>query len=56
MMPAFEDKWAPYLSVIESFVGIFVTQAELVLSPAYDLGHTAEDLERTNREKLRVLS
>ncbi len=56
LIPAFEEKWAPYLSVMENFVSISVTHAELVLSPAYDLGHTAEELERTNREKLRVLS
>ena len=48
----FEGPWGPYLSVIEQFVGIHVIQAELILSPAYDLGATAEELRDVNLAKL----
>ena len=55
MAPAFEELWAPWLPHMQCFVGISVTHAELVLSPAYDLGHTAEDLRRVNLDKLAGL-
>ena len=55
MVPAFEELWAPYLPHMQCFVGISVTHAELVLSPAYDLGHTADDLRRVNLDKLSGL-
>ena len=52
MAPAFEALWAPYVPHMQCFVGISVTRAELVLSPAYDLGHTADDLRRMYLDKL----
>ena len=52
LLPAFEEHWAPYLESMENFVCISVTHAELILSPAYDIGHTAADLRRVNLEKL----
>ena len=52
LMPAFEEHWAPYLPHMQCFVSISVTHAELVLSPAYDIGHTADELRRVNLEKL----
>jgi predicted pyridoxine 5'-phosphate oxidase superfamily flavin-nucleotide-binding protein len=52
LMPAFEAQWATYLGVMQNFVSIHVTRAELILSPAYDLGHTAEELRRVNLDKL----
>ena len=55
LLPAFEQHWAPYLDLMQSFVSISITQAELILSPAYDVGHTAEDLRRVNLEKLSNL-
>ena len=55
LLPAFEQHWAPYLDLMHSFVSIAITQAELILSPAYDVGHTAEDLRRVNLEKLSNL-
>ena len=50
--PAFQKHWAPYLPHMQCFVSISVTHAELVLSPAYDLGHTADELRRVNLDKL----
>ena len=52
LLPAFEEHWAPYLEYMENFVCISVTHAELILSPAYDIGHTAADLHRVNLERL----
>ena len=55
LLPAFEAHWAPYVDLMETFVRISVTHAELILSPAYDVGHTAEELRRVNLEKLSKL-
>ena len=55
MIPAFEARWAPYMDVMRNFVAISITHAQLILSPAYDLGHTAEDLRQVNMDKLRGL-
>ena len=52
LLPAFREHWASYLPHMQCFVSISVTRAELVLSPAYDLGHTADDLRRVNLDKL----
>ena len=52
---AFETSWAPYLNHMSGFVVIDIVTASLILSPAYDLGHTAEDLRATNLAKLNAL-
>ena len=52
LLPAFEEHWAPYLPHMQCFVRIAVTHAELVLSPAYDIGHTADELRKVNLDKL----
>ncbi len=52
LLPAFEEHWAPYLEHMQNFVGISITYAELILSPAYDIGHTAEELRQVNLDKL----
>lgn len=52
LLPAFREHWAPYLPHMQCFVSISVTYAQLVLSPAYDLGHTADELRRVNLDKL----
>lgn len=52
MMPAFEAIWAPYLDVMLNFISIRITQTELILSPAYDVGHTTKELRKVNLEKL----
>ena len=56
MMSAFETHWAPYLGIMQNFVSISVAHAELILSPAYDLGHTAEELRQVNWDKLRRIT
>ena len=55
LLPAFREFWTPYLDRMQNFVSISITHAELVLSPAYDIGHTADELRRFNLEKLAGL-
>ena len=55
LLPAFQAHWAPYLDRMQNFVSISITHAELILSPAYDIGHTAEELRRVNLDKLAGL-
>ena len=52
---AFEERWAAYHSYMSSFVKIEVRRAELVLSPAYDVGFTEEELRQANLAKLNAL-
>ena len=52
---AFEARWADYLTYMSCFVAIDVTRAEMILSPAYDIGHTADDLRQTNLARLAAL-
>ena len=52
LLPVFQEHWAPYLPHMQCFVSISIAHAELVLSPAYDLGHTADELRRVNLDKL----
>ena len=52
LLPAFQEHWAPYLPHMKFFVTISVTHSELVLSPTYDIGHTAGELRRGNLDKL----
>ena len=49
---AFEAAWGPYLPHMSAYVSIAVTAAEMILSPAYDLGLTEGELRKTNLEKL----
>lgn len=52
---AFEKDWSDYLAYMSAFVKIDVQTAQLIKSPAYDLGITEEELRRTNLEKLNAL-
>lgn len=52
LVRAFEESWALYIDHIERFVRIEIRAAELILSPAYDIGLTADELRRINLEKL----
>ena len=52
---AFEDAWAPYAPMMSAYVVIAVNAAEMILSPAYDIGLTEDELRRTNLEKLQAL-
>ena len=52
---AFEASWNDYLPQMSSFVIIKIDRAELILSPAYDVGHTEDELRKTNLAKLTDL-
>jgi predicted pyridoxine 5'-phosphate oxidase superfamily flavin-nucleotide-binding protein len=56
LTPLFQAQWAPYLKTMKQFVSIAISRAQLVTSPAYDLGLTEEELRNTNFEKLRRLT
>ena len=48
----FADIWAEYLPFIRDMVVVSVRSAELILSPAYDLGYSEEELRSTYRNRL----
>ncbi len=52
---AFEDAWAPYVPMMSAYVVIAVSAAEMILSPAYDIGFTEDELRKSNLEKLQAL-
>lgn len=52
---AFDAAWRDYVPTMSDFVRIAVGAAELILSPAYDIGLTEADLRRTNLAKLNAL-
>ena len=52
---AFEAGWSPYLSYMSAFVAIAISAAELILSPAYDIGLTEAELRDTNLARLNAL-
>jgi hypothetical protein len=52
LLPAFQVYWAPYIELMDSFVAISIVNAEIILSPAYDVGHTAAELRQVNLSKL----
>ena len=52
---AFNDAWGDYVPRMSAFVVIQVSAAELILSPAYDFGHTEADLRVANLERLKAL-
>jgi general stress protein 26 len=55
VVEAFQPNWATYMSQISAFVVIDVSAAELIWSPAYDLGHSEEELRHANLQKLNAL-
>ena len=55
LIAAFEPQWGAYLERMTGFVRIAVAAAEMILSPAYDLGFTEDELRRTNLDKLNAL-
>ena len=55
MLTAFERRWAEYVPRMSAFVSIAVSEAELILSPAYDVGYSAADLKAANLERLNRL-
>ncbi|MCE2521791.1 MAG: pyridoxamine 5'-phosphate oxidase family protein [Rhodobacteraceae bacterium] len=52
VVDCFENLWPEYLPSIKEFVIILVNSAELILSPAYDLGHSEEQLRSAYRKRI----
>ena len=52
LIAKFEQTYGDYLDVMSGFVLIDVKKAELILSPAYDLGLTEGELRDENMNKL----
>ncbi|MEX3010094.1 pyridoxamine 5'-phosphate oxidase family protein [Hoeflea sp. TYP-13] len=55
MLAAFEELWGDYVPRMSAFVSIAVSDAEMILSPAYDAGQTEEDLRVANLARLNAL-
>jgi len=55
LMPCFEEHWSAYVDVMQDFVCISIDKAELISSPAYDVGLKRDELVKTNFEKLSRL-
>lgn len=55
LLSAFEAPWSTYIPHMSAFVKIDIAAADMILSPAYDLGITEDELRRTNLEKLNVV-
>jgi len=53
---AFESGWGDYLDLITVFVEIAISDVEIILSPAYDAGHTETELRMANLAHLQGLS
>ena len=51
---AFDAAWGPYRPCMGAYVRIAASAAEMILSPAYDLGLTEDELRKTNLEKLNT--
>ena len=51
---AFDAGWGPYRPYMSAYVRIAVSAAEIILSPAYDLGLTEDELRKTNLERLNT--
>lgn len=43
--------WGEYVKVMKAIVRVKISKASLILSPAYDLGHTEEELRAQYKEK-----
>ena len=52
---AYTSDWAQYHPHVRSYVKIKVTAAEMIMSPAYDIGLTEDELRATNLQKLEAI-
>jgi general stress protein 26 len=55
LIAAFDAVWAQYVPHMSAFVMIAVSAAELIVSPAYDLDYTEDELRKINLAKLNAL-
>lgn len=56
LMPCFEELWSAYIELMSDFVFISIDSAQLITSPAYDVGLKRDELIKTNFEKLSKLT
>lgn len=56
LLPHFEALWSPYLELMQDFIEVSVENAELITSPAYDVGLSRDELVATNLDKLKNLA
>lgn len=56
IMPHFEELWSAYIELMSDFVLISIDSAELITSPAYDVGLKRDELIKSNFEKLSKLT
>jgi len=56
IMPHFEELWSTYIELMSDFVFISIDNAELITSPAYDIGLKRDELIKTNFDKLSKLT
>jgi len=56
LLKAYGTIWAPYIDHVRSFVIIDIVAAELINSPAYDVGFSEASLRETNLSKLTDLA
>ena len=56
LMPHFEELWSTYIELMSDFVLISIDAAELITSPAYDVGLKRDELIKTNFDKLSKLT
>lgn len=55
LLSEFEAAWPEYVSSMEDIVTVAVGSAQLIRSPAYDIGYGAAELRKANLDKLRTL-
>jgi general stress protein 26 len=55
LLGVFEQYWADYLPHMSGFMVFELKSAELILSPAYDHGHSEEELIADNKAKMAGL-
>ena len=55
LVARFKQAWADYLPHMTGFFLFRIAEAELVVSPAYDHGHTREELVASNKAKMAAL-
>ncbi|MEM7292707.1 MAG: pyridoxamine 5'-phosphate oxidase family protein [Pseudomonadota bacterium] len=56
LMPMFEELWAPYIDKMRNFIRVDVSRAQLVTSPAYDIGLGEQELVDANFEKIKGIA
>ena len=55
MVDIFSKIYSNYMDIITEIILINVSTAEMIYSPAYDIGFSEKDLHRINLEKLNSL-